>query len=299
MASFLAPAKINLFLHVLGRRTDGYHELSTFFQFVDIMDELEIDVSENAKIERGRDHAGIEIDDDLAIRAAHALRDHVDRPNLGATISIDKHIPIGAGLGGGSSDAASTLLALNSLWQLHLDRQELAAIGVGLGADVPVFVHGRAGWASGIGEQISWQDMPPQVCILMTPPVHVSTAEVFASLGSIGQRSRLNIDLLMGATKPVEFDRLPVDNDLESVVRARFSEVDRAMDWLAGHGNPRMSGSGGSVFMFVENRRHADSILSRRPTWCTRAWYLNVVQTLNHHPLNALKMRNLDYPRWV
>lgn len=289
MTTYLAPAKINLFLHVVGRRIDGYHELNTFFQFLDLMDTVDIRVNASGVIERVSGPDSIAADDDLVIAAARALRDHAGDHRLGAQIGVTKNIPVGAGLGGGSSDAATTLLGLNEGWQLSLGRQQLAEIGLTLGADVPVFVHGHAGWASGVGEKISRQPAPTRTCVLVTPPVHVSTAEIFGLLSAIPEREPLLLpQALAGGAHETVVD-MPSGNDLEAIVRARFVEVDQCMDWLAQYGQPTMSGSGGSVFLAVENRSEADAILAQLPSWWTSDWFSRIVQTLNHHPLNALR----------
>lgn len=290
MTTFLAPAKINLFLHVVGRRTDGYHELRTFFQFIDLMDTVDITVNDRGVIERTSGLSAIPAKSDLVIKAAHLLREHVSDSRLGAKIAVTKNIPIGAGLGGGSSDAATTLLALNDRWDLQLDRDELAEIGLRLGADVPVFVHGHAGWASGVGEIIEPYSAPISIYVLVTPPVHVSTADVFASLHQ--PQLQITADSAVTAANPGNIDTvvdMPTDNDLEIVVRQHFVEVDQTFEWLAEYGQPQMSGSGGSVFLSVQNRAEAENILARLPAWWGPQWQCWVVQTLNHHPLNALQ----------
>ncbi len=288
MTTYLAPAKINLFLHVVGRRVDGYHELSTFFQFLDLMDTLDIRVNSSGIIERVRGLDAIAAQDDLVVRAAHALRQYADLPELGAQIAVTKNIPVGAGLGGGSSDAATALLGLNEAWQLSLGRQQLAEIGLSLGADVPVFVHGHAGWATGVGEKISRQPAPTRTCVLVTPPVHVSTAEIFASLTTLPRHKPILPPATTAGAAEAAVD-LPTGNDLEPIVRARFAEVDQCLRWLSNHGEPCMSGSGGSVFLGVESRAEAEMILASPPDWWTSDWFARIVQTLNHHPLNALR----------
>src|SRR5271169_128351 len=183
--SWPAPAKLNLFLHILGRRADGYHELQTCFQFLDLCDEISIRVRSDGGIRRGAGAAGVAAEVDLCVRAARALQSAAGCP-LGADISVVKRIPMGAGLGGGSSDAATCLVALNQLWDLNLSVDELAALGLKLGADVPVFVRGRAAWAEGIGERLTplYPPLAPFEAnyVILKPNMGVGTAEVFQDL---------------------------------------------------------------------------------------------------------------------
>lgn len=243
MATYPAPAKINLFLHVTGRRDDGYHLLQTAFQFIDLEDVVEIDVTEDDSIVRSGGADFIAEDDDLAIRAARALQQHT-RCALGARINVTKNIPAGAGLGGGSSDAATVLVALNELWETGLDDRSLAALGLELGADVPVFVGGYAAFAQGIGDELIRQSWPERRGLLVVPPVHVSTPVVFADAQLTRNSPQITIrDLEDGHSR----------NDLAPVASRLFPRVAEALDVLGeldGFDKPRMTGSGGGVFAF-------------------------------------------------
>ena len=175
-----APAKLNLMLHITGRRADGYHLLQTVFQFIDLNDWLEFELAADSRIQRIQSTTPVAAEDDLVIAAANLLQSRFG-VSRGVSIRLDKHIPIGGGLGGGSSDAASCLLALNRLWELDLSLSQLAEIGLELGADVPVFVHGRAAWASGVGEALQAIDIEEPIYLVIDPQVAVSTAQIFAA----------------------------------------------------------------------------------------------------------------------
>ena len=273
MSLFPAPAKINLFLHVTGRRADGYHTLQTVFQFLDHSDDVEINVSDDGRIERNGDVAGVAPETDLTLRAARLLQAHTGTP-LGARIELHKRIPIGGGLGGGSSDAATTLLALNRLWGLNRSRTELAALGLQLGADVPVFVQGRTAWAEGVGEQLTPVTLPETWYVVLVPPVAVSTAAVFARLQLTPYSPAITIrDFQTGRTR----------NDLEPTVRAQYPAVDAALRWLARFGAARMSGSGSCVFIAVASAEAGHAILAQAPI----AGF--VARSLNQHPLYELR----------
>jgi 4-diphosphocytidyl-2-C-methyl-D-erythritol kinase len=266
-----APAKLNLFLHVLGRRADGYHLLQTIFQFLDYSDELRFEVTTDGAIARAAPLPGVAEDDDLSIRAARALRAHTGS-RRGAVIHLAKRIPAGGGLGGGSSDAATTLLALNRLWDLELPRPELAALGLKLGADVPVFVHGRAAWAEGVGEVLTPVELDEPWYLVLIPPVQVSTAAVFSD----PQLTRHTPPITIRAFRAGQ-----AGNDLESVVRRRYPEVDRALTWLSDFGQPRMTGSGGCVYLTVADREAGERILKAAPDGYTGF----VARGMNRHPL--------------
>lgn len=244
-----APAKINLFLHILGRRPDGYHELQTCFQFIDLCDEIELAVRPDGQIRRLEGAAGVAEADDLCVRAARALKE-ASGCRLGVDIKVTKHIPMGAGLGGGSSDAATCLLALNALWGLGRPRAELAALGLKLGADVPVFVGGRAAFAEGVGERLTPlypPNAPPEShYLIVKPAVFVSTREVFQ-----------DPDLTRN-TRPItiqDFLASGGHNDCLGVVRHRYPEVGRAFDWLSRFGVARLTGTGACVFLACDEAR--------------------------------------------
>jgi len=249
----LAPAKINLFLHITGRRESGYHDLQTVFQFLDYADILDFSVRDDARIVLQDPIAGVDASDDLVVRSAHALRQYTDYQG-GVTIQRKKRLPIGGGLGGGSSNAATTLVALNTLWDLRLADKDLLAIALQLGADVPVFVHGRACWAEGVGEKFTEIDLPEPVYLVLAPPVQVSTAKIFGDPDLTRNCSPITIRDFLGGTG---------QNVFEPVVRSRYPAVDKALVWLETHaGNkPAMSGTGGCVFVRCENHEEALNLL--------------------------------------
>ncbi len=250
-----APAKLNLFLHVTGRRSDGYHTLQTVFQLLDFCDELEFVASTGPDIELAGGVPGVAAEDNLVVRAARALaaRCAVRR---GARIRLHKRIPHGGGLGGGSSDAATTLLALNRLWECGLSLEELAQIGVGLGADVPVFVHGRSAWAEGIGEQLAPIALPSRWYLVIRPGCAVNTAAIFAD-----RELTRNTPLTTIAAFLTDGHR----NDCEAVVRKKYPEVDRALAWLGTFGEARMSGTGSCVFAAFADAPAAREVAARVP----------------------------------
>jgi len=261
--TYLAPAKINLFLHITGQRTDGYHTLQSIFQLLDFYDELSLTLRPDNKIVRTSVLSDIPPEQDLCVRAAKALQ-AATGCQLGVEIALNKRIPMGGGLGGGSSDAASVLLALNQLWQLNLTRAQLMKIGLSLGADVPVFIFGQTAWAEGIGEQLTAMALPEsfyeQYYVVVTPQINVPTAQIFG-------HSRLTRD-----TKPLKiadfssgtYSKL-FKNDLEKVVCEEFSAVASTLNWLNQYGQARMSGSGASVFISVNSKQIADELLANRP----------------------------------
>lgn len=274
MPSFPAPAKLNLFLHVTGRRADGYHQLQTVFQFLDYADEVGVEPTADPQISRSRPIIDVPEEHDLTLRAARLLQ-HATGTRRGAVITLNKRIPIGSGLGGGSSDAATTLLALNKLWSLNRPRAELAALALRLGADVPVFIHGRAAWAEGVGEVITPVEPEEAWYVVVIPPVAVSTAEVFAA-GELTPYSP--------AITIRDFQTGRVRNDLEPAACRRYPEVGDALRWLARFGPARMTGSGGGVFVKVEGRDQGRQILAAAPTRYTGF----VARTLNRHPLYTI-----------
>ena len=241
-----APAKLNLFLHILGRRADGYHELQTCFQFVDLCDDISIRVRSDGSIRRGAGAAGVAAEADLCVRAAQALKSAAGCP-LGADISVIKRIPMGAGLGGGSSDAATCLVALNRLWGLDWSIAKLAELGLKLGADVPVFVHGRVAWAEGVGERLTplYTPLAPPECnyLIIKPNTFVSTKDVFQDPELTRNSPPITIHGFLASGGR---------NDCLAVVRRRYPEVARAIDWLSLFGATRLTGTGACVFMACE-----------------------------------------------
>jgi 4-diphosphocytidyl-2-C-methyl-D-erythritol kinase len=254
-----APAKLNLFLHILGRRPDGYHELQTCFQFVDLCDEITIEVRADGRIRRVAELAGVNEEADLCVRAARTLQAAAGS-SLGADISVLKRIPMGGGLGGGSSDAATCLVALNHLWQLHWPAEDLAALGLKLGADVPVFVRGRAAWAEGIGERLTPLYPPQAPCetnyLILKPNIGVSTAEVFRDPELTRNSAPITIHGFLASGGR---------NDCLSVVRRRYPEVARALDWLSTFGPARLTGTGACIFLSCETLDRGREIIGKLP----------------------------------
>jgi 4-diphosphocytidyl-2-C-methyl-D-erythritol kinase len=276
-----APAKLNLMLHVIGRRADGYHELQTVFQLLDLCDSLEIAVREDGRIVRSRGPAGVPESQDLVVRAAAALQEATGT-RLGADLAVTKRIPMGGGMGGGSSDAATTLLALNRMWGTGLSSAQIAAIGVRLGADVPVFVYGTSAWAEGVGEQVEPVALPADSWFLVIfPGVHVPTADVFQA-PELTRNSPL--------TTMRGFLETGGRNDCEAVVRARFPVVGEALDWLARHGPARLTGTGSCVFAKFARVADAERVAARVPD----SWRAFVARGVNRSPL----LEELDrYPK--
>jgi len=238
-----APAKLNLFLHIVGRRSDGYHLLQTAFQLLDWGDRVRLRVRADGAVQRIAGLADVAPEQDLAVRAARALR-AATGTDLGIEIAVDKVIPTGGGLGGGSSDAATMLVALNAVWDTRLDEEALAEIGLTLGVDVPVFVRGRSAWAEGTGERLTPIALPATHYVIVDPRIQVPTAEVFQAAELTRNSAPLTIcDFLDGAETA---------NAFAPVVRARFPRVAAALDWLGRYGDAKLSGSGGCVFAAVD-----------------------------------------------
>jgi len=238
-----APAKLNLFLHIVGRRADGYHLLQTAFQLLDWGDRVRLRLRADGAIVRVSGLVEVPTEQDLAVRAAIALR-RASGTSFGADIAVDKQIPSGGGLGGGSSDAATVLAALNKIWATQLSVDELAQIGLGLGADVPVFVHGHTAWAEGIGERLTPVDLPPKHFVIVDPRVRVPTADLFGAAELVRDTPALTLSEYMSGAETT--------NAFMPVVRARYPQVAAALDWLGGFGTARLSGSGGCVFAMLD-----------------------------------------------
>jgi 4-diphosphocytidyl-2-C-methyl-D-erythritol kinase len=269
-----APAKLNLFLHITGRRPDGYHELQTVFQFLDLSDQLGFEILPDGRIERAYELAGVSEPEDLILRAARLIHSH-SKCSLGVRIYLQKHLPMGAGLGGGSSDAATVLRGLDRLWGLGLGEDELAQLGLALGADVPVFVRGQAAWAEGIGELLSpVQDLPEPWYLVLVPPVSVSTAKIFSHIALNRACPPITIrDFLQGAG----------NNVCETVVRQAYPEVDEVMVWLDQFAPARMTGTGAAVFAAFVEQEQANEVLARVPSH----WQVFLTRGCNHSPLLA------------
>ncbi len=273
-----APAKLNLFLHVTGRRPDGYHLLQSVFQLIDLRDELHFTLRDDDAIVRVTDLAGVPAEDDLVIRAARLLKAAAAERGLrttGVDIAIDKRLPMGGGIGGGSSDAATTLMALNHLWATGFSRDELMRFGLALGADVPFFLLGQNAFVEGIGERLTPVDTPPTWFVLIHPGITVPTPLIFKA------------PELTRNTKVVTIadfsERLPGfgKNDLQAVAARAFPPVADALQWLSDFGDARMTGSGACVFAAFASESEADATLRQAPPeWC--AWK---TRTLDAHPM--------------
>lgn len=268
---WLAPAKLNLFLHITGRRANGYHELQTVFQLLDFYDELSFEIRTDGVINRSGKLYGIPDDEELCCKAAHLLHKRVNS-NLGVTISINKQIPMGGGLGGGSSNAATTLVALNQLWELGLSLSELAEIGLELGADVPVFVRGESAWAEGVGEKLTPIELPERWFLVLTPKVRVSTKEVFAHKYLTRDSPAITIR---------DFRAGLAENQLETVVRKSYPEVSKALNVLGKFGSARMTGTGASVFLACNDEYAARQVLAQCPSEMSGF----VAKGIQKHPL--------------
>jgi len=251
-----APAKLNLFLHVTGRREDGYHTLQTLFQILDACDWLSFAERDDGRIVRQAGAAGVTEESDLAVRAALALQQQ-SGTGRGVTINVDKRLPMGGGLGGGSSDAATVLVALNAIWGLGLETETLAGIGLELGADVPVFVHGRTAWAEGVGEHLEPVETGASWYLVACPDCHVSTREIFEAPELTRNSPPITIRAFLSGQGR---------NDCEPVVRERFSRVAEALDWLAERtGQARMTGTGGCVFTRCESEGAVRTLFEQLP----------------------------------
>ena len=281
--TFPAPAKLNLFLHVTGRRADGYHLLESVFQLLDFGDTLDIRVRTDGVVSRSSELAGVAEEADLVVRAALALK-AASGTAQGADIAVTKRIPLGGGLGGGSSDAATTLLVLNRLWGLDWPRRELARIGLTLGADVPFFIFGRTAFACGIGEELVAVAPPPRWHTILVPPVAVPTAAVFRAPDlTRNSESVKMVDFSAGAWG---FPGRRFRNDLEPVACAGFEQVARALSWLRRFDadaaiTARMTGSGACVFSAFEAREAAAAVVAARPADCGGILALGLAE----HPL--------------
>ena len=266
-----APAKLNLFLHVIGQRADGYHLLQTVFRLLDWGDTLDFSVRGDGEIHRTNAITGVPEETDLCVRAAHALQ-QATGSLLGVDIAVHKHLTLGGGLGGGSSDAATTLMALNHLWNTQLDSPRLREIGAGLGADVPFFLFGRDAFAEGIGEILQPVTLPPACYVVLAPGISVPTMQIFASPD------------LTRNTPPIKVTGFTFDrtrNDLQPVACQFFPEVADALSWLGQFAPARMTGSGACVFAPAESPGHAVRIVGQ----CPARWQAWQAASLARHPM--------------
>ncbi|MBI1285133.1 MAG: 4-(cytidine 5'-diphospho)-2-C-methyl-D-erythritol kinase [Thiobacillus sp.] len=287
--AYPAPAKLNLFLHVVGRRADGYHLLQSVFRLIDRADTVHLELREDGRVVRESELPGVAEDQDLTVRAARLLQAFAPQ-GAGVSIRLDKVLPLGGGLGGGSSDAATVLLALNRLWQICLPRETLQELALQLGADVPVFVFGQSAFAEGVGEILHPVSIPPAWYVVLVPPVQVPTAAIFAAPELTRNTPPLKIaPFSAGAGRPVRLGFQSADspgspvghNDLQPVVVGRYPEVARHLEWLSQFGEARMTGSGACVFASFGTQEAALEVLRHLP----ESMQGFVAQGLDKHPL--------------
>ena len=271
--SLPSPAKLNLFLHITGQRPNGYHDLQTVFQLIDYCDTLTFALRQDPEINLITQLIHTPAKQNLIYRAATALAEHTGC-RLGCDITLNKRLPIGGGVGGGSSNAATTLLALNKLWQLHLPSSELAHIGASLGADIPVFVHGHSAWAEGIGDILTPIILPQRWYVMITPKCAVNTGTLFQ-----------DSDLCRNSTALTPTHYQPGDghNDFEPLIIRQYPLIAEALSWLKEHANGRLTGTGACVFATFDNQEKASRIASLAAS----KWNTMVVRGLNHSPLHA------------
>jgi 4-diphosphocytidyl-2-C-methyl-D-erythritol kinase len=256
-----APAKLNLFLHVVGRRADGYHLLQTLFRFIDLNDTLRFTLREDGEVRRLNVLDGVPAEQDLCVRAAKLLQ-HETGCKLGVDIELDKRIPMGGGLGGGSSDAATTLLALNRLWELNLSRERLMQLGLTLGADVPVFVFGENAFAEGVGECLQAYALPEAWYVVLSPSVHVPTARIFTH----SELTRNTISITIRALPTGDgFKTGLFGNDLQPVTCMLYPEIEQHLAWLGQYAPALMTGSGACVFAEFATEEEAKVVLGKLP----------------------------------
>ena len=272
MNAWLAPAKLNLFLHMVGRRADGYHLLQTVFIFLDHGDSLDFAVREDGVVVLENPLPGVPPEHDLTVRAAHLLQEAAG-VRQGATIRLEKRLPMGGGLGGGSSDAATTLVALNHLWQAGLSRPELERLALRLGADVPIFVHGHAAFAEGVGERFTDVVVPEAWYLVLVPPVGVPTAQIFAAADLCRDTPAIKAEVWRPGTG---------HNDMEPVAVRLYPVVGEYLDMLRPYGMPRMSGSGACVFAAFPDAASANAAQQGLPAG-VRSF---VARGLTRHPLS-------------
>lgn len=270
-----SPAKLNLFLHITGRRADGYHELQTLFQFLDYGDTLTFRLRNDGIISLQPELAGVPGDQNLIVRAARRLQG-VTGTGLGADITLDKQLPMGGGLGGGSSNAATTLVGLNHLWRTALPEDQLAELGLALGADVPVFVRGRAAFGEGVGEKLTPASPPEDWFVVLKPDVEISTADIFSNPGLTRNTPRITI------APAFEGDASGYRNDCEAIVKQLYPEVKNSLDWLSKFGPARLTGTGACIFGRFPSEAEARSVWAEKPTGITGF----VARGVNHSPLH-------------
>jgi 4-diphosphocytidyl-2-C-methyl-D-erythritol kinase len=283
-----APAKLNLFLHIVGRRADGYHLLQSVFQLIDRGDRLDFDLREDGRIVRTNDVPGVPEESDLIVRALRRLADAYQarhgRAAPGIDVAVNKILPMGGGLGGGSSDAATALMAANHLWEAGFSDEELMEIGLPLGADIPFFIYGRTAFVEGVGEAMQPVDGPDCWYVVIEPGVSVPTPAIFTAEDLTRDTKPVRIADFPEANLLSEFGK----NDLQAVASRLFPPVAQAIEWLGQYGAARMTGSGACVFCALPGEAQADQVLENIPsTW--RAWK---ARSLRQHPLKSLLQNN-------
>jgi len=286
--SLISPAKINRFLHILGKREDGYHNLQTLFQFLDYGDTLHFRPSADNEIHIHTPDLNFPVEENLIYKVAHLLKSEY-QPQVGIDITLEKKIPLGAGLGGGSSNAATTLLALNNVWQLNLKAEKLVALSCSIGSDVPCFVLGQSAWGEGTGTQLTIANPDETWVIVITPPCHIPTAKIFQHSELTRDTQAFRIEHLKGLLEDERFENI-VKNDFEPLVRKCYPSVARCLDWLNQYGNARLSGSGSSVFALFKSKCQAKSVMNDLPAgfqaFCARG--------VNQSPLHA-QLNNMGF----
>lgn len=293
-----APAKLNVFLHVLGQREDKYHELETVFQLLDLQDNLQFSARDDGLIVRTEGDDSIQPDDDIIVHAARLLRKYVleHKKDIskyctagnGVSIRCRKRIPMQAGLGGGSSDAASTLIVLDHLWECGLSISELLHLATQLGADVPVFVFGHSAYARGIGERLTPINMPESWYLIVKPQVSIATQKIFTHHGLTRDTDAITIHRFIEELKDWP-EHLPGRNDCQAVVCKEFPEVAQVIDWLDNFGNARLTGTGSSVFLPCKDQNTAKAILDQLSlSQAAQDWQLMIAQGLNVSPLRTI-----------
>ncbi len=276
-----APAKLNRFIHITGRRDDGYHLLQTVFQFLDFADKISFTLRDDGVIRRIKGLEHIPQASDLCVRAAKLLQT-ATKSSLGVDLSIEKNLPIGGGIGGGSSDAATVLQGLNKLWSCGLSDNELAELGLQLGADVPVFVRGFSAWAEGVGEQLTPVELDENWFLVIHPKISVSTAEIFIDKSLTRDCEALKIARFLKGNK---FEKL--SNVFEPIVRNRHPEIADALDWLSQYSPSRLTGTGACLFASFESEKKAKQVLDQLP----KKWQGFVAKGLNESPLKSALLK--------
>ena len=271
-----APAKLNLFLHITGRRDDGYHLLQTVFQILDYSDEITLDRTTHGNIQRIKGLDQVPEESDLCVRAAKLLKEKT-QSGYGVNISIEKHLPIGGGIGGGSSDAATVLHGLNSLWECGLTVAELTELGLQLGADVPLFVEGHSAWAEGVGEALTPVLLDEKWFLVIHPNIFVSTAEIFADKSLTRDSETITIARFLECN----VNDAKLDNVFEKVVRKKYPEIDQAIHWLSQFSVTRLTGTGSCLFAVFDEKKHAQQVLDKLP----EQWQGFVAKGVNNSPL--------------